>query len=185
MYYVDTNLLVSYVLASDAGHETSVRELERLAAGGQTIYASSFTLTEMYNVLCRRLSRGEELAEPLRSLIVAYSNRGSSCKFLMSAIMSLLVKKLSVKFVDYERLYELEPVALTSPPLKVPKVLRKAMDLSERIQIRTKDLLHLAYASELAKIYNIKYFLTSDVEDFKKVKDRVERELQLKIILVA
>ena len=50
--------------------------------------------------------------------------------------------------------------------------------------IRTKDLLHLVYAYLLARIYNIKYFLTRDIKDFESVKDAVKQLLQIDIVLV-
>ena len=55
MYYVDTSILISYVFKSDYGHENSRRILEDIVKEGHKLYASSFTLIEVCNTICRKV----------------------------------------------------------------------------------------------------------------------------------
>ena len=58
MYYIDTSVLISYVFASDSGHEASRRALESIVIEqGQRLYGSTFTLVETCNTICKKIAR--------------------------------------------------------------------------------------------------------------------------------
>ena len=184
MYYVDTSVLISYVFASDIGHDVSRRILENVAARGQKLYASSFTLVEMCNVVCRKIVKEKKLRliEPLQSYVDVHGSEEDRCRFLLSLIISFLKERLGIEFVDDENLYEFESIDLNE--LRIPRIFRETILLSQKIPLRIKDLLHVAYASALSRTRNVKYFLTRDVEDFEKVKDEVKRLLQIEVVFV-
>lgn len=100
----------------------------------------------------------------------------------MSIIVSFLKERLHVKFIEEENLYKLVPTDFNK--LRIPKLFKESMNLSHKLAIRIKDLLHLAYAFMLSKTYDIRYFLTRDVENFEKIKDEVKKLLQIEVILV-
>jgi len=99
MYYVDSNLLISYVFSSDVHHGASKRLLENLKNRG--LYASSFVLLETCNVVCRRVIVKWKLAEPLQTYLEIFE-RGSiedKYKFLISLTLLFLCCMTCVKDV--------------------------------------------------------------------------------------
>jgi len=185
MHYIDTSVLISYVFASDSGHEASRRVLENIVIRrGHRLYGSTFTLVETCNTICRKIA-GEKrwsLIDPLQGYVDIHKDYGNKCRFLISLIYSFLKEKLNIEFVDNESLYEFETANLNK--LEIPRVFRESIELSYKLTIRIKDLLHLVYAYMLSKTHSIKYFLTRDVEDFEKVKDTVKQLLQIEVVLV-
>ncbi len=185
MYYIDTSVLISYVLASDSGHEASRRVLEDIVIKqGQRLYGSTFTLVETCNTICKKIAKEKRwrLIDPLQGYVEIHKDYRDKCRFLVSLIFSFLKEKLNIEFVDIESLYEFETMSFNK--LKIPRIFRESIELSYKLAIRIKDLLHLEYAYALSGTYDIKYFLTRDVEDFEKVKDTVKQLLQIEIVLV-
>jgi len=185
MYYTDTSVLISYVFASDSGHGTSRKVLENIAIKyGQKLYASSFTLVETCNTICRKIVKEGKwsLIDPLQKYVGIYENTEERCRFLLSLIISFLKNRLGIEFVDEKGLYDFVLVGFNE--LRAPKVFKESIHLSHRLSLRIKDLLHLVYAFALSKTHNIKYFLTRDIENFEKIRDTVKQLLQIEIILV-
>ncbi|ADM27578.1 conserved hypothetical protein [Ignisphaera aggregans DSM 17230] len=185
MYYVDSNVLISYVFStSEPYHTASQHFLEDLALGrGQKLYASSLTLVEACNAICRRIVReGSKLIDPLQRYVDLYRDVKDKCRFLTSLIIGFLMERLGIEFIDDESLYRFEPVNIDG--MRIPKIFREALELSYKINLRVKDLLHIVYAYTLSNIYGIKFFLTHDIEDFERVKEEVKRLLRIEIILV-
>jgi len=185
MYYVDSNVLISYVFStSEPYHATSQSFLEDLALKkGQKLYASSLTLVEACNVICRKIVKeGPKLVDPLQRYVDVYRDTKDKCRLLVSLIVRLLRKKLGIEFVDDKNLYKFEPVNIDSA--EMPRIFREALELSYNINLRVKDLLHLVYAYAFSNTYGIKFFLTHDIEDFEKIRDEVKQLLQIEIILV-
>ncbi|MEM0485191.1 MAG: PIN domain-containing protein [Pyrobaculum sp.] len=182
MYYVETSVLASYILASDFGHEASRRALEE--ACNYKLYVSSYTLIELHNTICRRIIKGDKwkLIDPLQEYIEVYEEVEEKCKFLLSMIIGFLKERLNVEFLDETGIYDLMPMGLAD--LKIPKIFKKLADLSPRLLTRTKDLLHLTYASIFSNAYGIRYFLTRDIEDFGRIKDEVKNLLKIEVVLV-
>ena len=185
MYYIDTSILISYIFASDRGHDVSRRILEDIAIKRkQKLYASSFTLAEACNVICRKIIRERKwlLIEPLQRYVDAYKDVEERCQFLLSLIINFLRERLGIEFIDDESFYKFESIGFNR--LRVARVFKVSTDLSYKLTLRIKDLLHLVYAYMMSETYRIKYFLTRDVENFEKVKDVVKRLLRIEIILV-
>ncbi|RLG77706.1 MAG: hypothetical protein DRO12_01490 [Thermoprotei archaeon] len=74
MYYIDTSILISYVFASESAHRAFREALESIAAEKHKLYASSFTLAEMCNTICRKIVRERKwrLIEPLQEYVDVY-----------------------------------------------------------------------------------------------------------------
>ena len=123
-----------------------------------------------------------EACDPLQGYVDIHKDYRDRCRFLISLIYSFLKEKLNIEFVDNESLYEFETTNLNK--LKMPRIFRESIELSYKLTIRIKDLLHLVYAYMLSKTHDIKYFLTRDVEDFEKVEDTVKQLLQIEIVLI-
>jgi len=185
VYYVDSNVLISYVFSTgEPYHTASQHFLEGLALKRrQKLYASSLTLVEVCNVICRKIVKeGSKLVDPLQRYVDLYRDVKDKCKFLTSLIIGFLREKLGIEFIDDENLYRFEPANIDS--IEMPRIFREAIELSYKINLRVKDLLHLVYAYTLSNIYGIKFFLTHDIEDFERVKDKVKQLLRIEIILV-
>lgn len=184
MYYVDSNVLISYVfLTGEPYHATSQRFLEDLVQRRQKLYTSSLTLVETYNVICRKIVKeGSKLIDPLQVYVDIYRDAKDKCRFLVSLIISFLREKLGIEFIDDEKLYEFVTVSMGG--MELPRIFKEAIELSYKINLRVKDLLHLIYAHKFSNTHGIKFFLTHDIEDFEKIVDEVKQLLQIEIILV-
>lgn len=185
IYYVDTSVLVSYVFASDPGHDASRRILEDISIRQkQKLYASSFTLVETCNTICRKIIKERKLSliDPLQMYVSIHKDIEDKYQFLLSLIINFLIERLNIKFVDEEAFYNFTPIDLSG--LRIPKIFKKSIELSYKLSLRIKDLLHLVYAFLLSKTYGIKYFLTRDIEDFARIRNIVKQLLQMEIILI-
>jgi len=185
VYYVDSNVLISYVFSTDEPyHAASQHFLEDLALKRrQKLYASSLALVEACNVICRKIVKeGSKLIDPLQRYVDMYRDAKDKCRLLISLIISFLREKLGIEFVDAENLYEFVTIGIDS--MKMPRIFKEAIELSYKINLRVKDLLHLVYAYTLSSIHGIKFFLTHDIKDFEKIRDETKRLLQIEIILV-
>lgn len=179
MYYVDTSVLASYLMASDSGHDASRKALEPRA---HKLYTSTYALAELHSAICRRILREKQwkLIDQLQRYLDAYKEPDKKCRFLLSMIVSLLRERLGIVFLEEAGFYDLVNV----DDFKMPWIFREAVELSPKLLIRTKDLLHLAYAFAFSNAYGVRYFLTRDLEDFERVKDEVEKLLKIEIVLI-
>ncbi|MCD6443390.1 hypothetical protein J7L70_00055, partial [Candidatus Bathyarchaeota archaeon] len=98
--------------------------LEKLAEEGHRFYASSYTLVEMCNTICRKIVREKEnkLIEPLNQYVDMYEDPEQKCRILISSIVSFLQEKLNINFVEVEDLYQFEPTEIGK--LKIPYVFK-------------------------------------------------------------
>jgi hypothetical protein len=83
-----------------------------------------------------------------------------------------------VKIIDDPSFYGFEKSNSTSIPL----VFKQAIELTSVIDVRVKDLLHVAYALLLKRLKGVKYIITLDIDEFSKIKDKLERRLKLSLI---
>ena len=122
---------------------------------------SPITLVELYSVLSRIkpfLKLREELKDANMDTIVAFILYDLHLEIVAKSFMPRL-QILSRKF-------------------RVPLEYRLAIRLSEEFQLKTLDLLHIAYAYMLRK--TIDYFVTGD-EDILNVRDHIKQYLGLEI----
>ena len=79
-----------------------------------------------------------------------------------------------MKVIEDPELYSIENIGTA----RIARIFREAINLAW-VDIRTKDLLHIAAAS-LMKKRGVKRILTADVEDFEKHKGHVRKRARLR-----
>jgi predicted nucleic acid-binding protein len=179
--YVDSSIILSALITTDARHQVSVETLEKLREQGWELIASTYAFTEVANTTCRRAMKGEwYFAAPLAKLVnqLKALSPQALCEALAPTLSSFLEELLSVKVIEDPELYSIESVDTAT----IARLFREALKLAW-VNCRTKDLLHIAAAS-LMKKRGVKRILTADVEDFENIKDTLERELGLEVQLV-
>ncbi|ABL88635.1 hypothetical protein Pisl_1479 [Pyrobaculum islandicum DSM 4184] len=185
-YYIDTNVLISYLFVSEHNHIISQKILENIANQRHTLYGSTITFVEMYNTICRKIRGGRwKFIDPIQKYLEKITNSENRCKLVIAIIYELLKERLGIKFVDCKDLYEFEKFEIGKHALYVPQIFKVLLEeLTPKLTIRFKDLIHLAYVYMLSKICNIdiKYFLTFDVEDFGKIKNHIKQALGIEIV---
>ncbi len=183
MYYIDTSILVSYVFSSEKGHKRTRELLDSLSRESK-LYISSYALVELYNTVCRKIANREiKLAEPLDTYLKIYSDKDieKRLKFIAAMVVSFLLRKLNLKIVDNSHFYQQQQFKVIN--VSIPLIFRKCIELSHKLRLRIKDLLHVVYACLSMNQYNIKYIVTGDAEDFNKVRRQL-KELGLELITV-
>ena len=74
MYYVDTNILISFIFANDKRHQQVVNELNKLKS--QKFHISSLTLLELTYVSAYLFkNKGLTLINPLQAIISKFSGK--------------------------------------------------------------------------------------------------------------
>jgi len=176
--YVDSSIILSALITTDPRHQASVETLKKLREHGCELITSTYAFTEVANTTCRRAINGEwQFAAPLAKLVnqLKALSPQALCEALAPTLFSFLEELHGVKVIEDPELYSIESVDTA----RIAKIFREAINLAW-VDIRTKDLLHIAAAS-LMKKHGVNRILTADVEDFKKIKDKLERELGLKV----
>ena len=108
--YVDSSVIISYVFASDIGHEESRKVLEEFAFKRKyKLYISPYALAEICNAICRKIKDSKyRLIDPLQDYIEKFKNYEEKCRLLISIIITFLRERLGVELIDSEELYELK-----------------------------------------------------------------------------
>ena len=179
--YVDSSVILSALVTTDARYLSSTEALKRLREQGWKLVTSTYAFAEAANNAYRRVVEGRwVLAEPLEKLVKRVKALGprALCEALTRALLSLLEGWLRVEVVEDPELYTIESVN----GMSMARLFREAARLAW-INCRTKDLLHIAAASLMRK-RGVKRILTADVENFERVKDALEKELDLEVHIV-
>ncbi|MCC6065483.1 MAG: PIN domain-containing protein [Thermofilum sp.] len=179
--YLDASIILSALITTDSRHQASVETLEKLREQGWELITSTYAFTEIVNTTCRRAVRGEwHFAAPLAKLVnqLKALSPQALCEALAPMLSSFLEELHGVKVIEDPEFYSIESVDTA----RIARLFREAINLAW-VDIRTKDLLHIAAASLMRK-RGVKRILTADVEDFENIKDKLERELGLEVELV-
>jgi len=181
MYYLDTSVLVSYIFVTERRHALARQFLENLAHKGLKLYISPYTLVELYNSVCRNIAGGNlKLADPFNEILNrAGGSLNAKLELLVSMIVTMLVEMLGLEVVDDHEIYK--PAKTLG--FELPLLYCKCIELSHRVKIRIKDLLHIVYAHLLHEKYNIRYIVTCDSKDYGKTKEQL-RHLGLEVIII-
>lgn len=186
MYYLDSNVIVSYLFETEDHHNRVVEFLKEIASKNE-LYVSSFSLIETLNAVCRKVVGDKQLEffKPLRSLLRNYldqiKNPVDKCRFISSFIINFVKTNLSIEVADDADIYTFEFLDDTT----LPRLFKLSCELVPKLRIPIKDLLHVAYAYLLSSRYKIKYFLTLDREHFTRdVSDIISRELGLTVVTI-
>jgi predicted nucleic acid-binding protein len=178
VYYLDSNVLISFLFENEEHHRVVEDFLLKLATCGEgPLYTSTLSLTEAMNALCRKLRSGEQVIWPL-NIYIEKLGGANACVLITSFLVGFIEASLKVKIIDDPSFYGFEKLNSTSIPL----VFKQAIELTSVIDIRVKDLLHVAYALLLKRLRGVKYIITLDIDEFSKIKDKLERQLELSVI---
>jgi len=132
--YIDTNILISYYFDEDENHEYSVKIVEKLRSKHKQMYVSLLTIVELFSVISRKI---QQLKLPPH-------------------IMQL-DEKARIHIIVKQILELLNPAVISDEPelssingFRGFHVFAKAVNLAYQLKLRTLDLLHIAYALDLA-----------------------------------
>jgi predicted nucleic acid-binding protein len=145
MSYLDTSVIIAYCVEGDPHHNKAVNIVEKLSQN--KFYGSPITLVELYSVISRNIQKYE----------------------LPPGIEEITNYKIKL-LITVKYFLQLIPLHLTSDEAKLGdfdqlKLFHKfldAIDLADKLKLRTLDLLHIVYAGQLARKGLIKYFITFD-----------------------
>ena len=187
--FLDTNVLISYAFSSEKRHQKVRATLEELKAKDYKFYISSYTFLELSNTICRIMVGGchklaDEFEEVLVPLLKKFKSPEDKCKFITFLIIGLITEKLGLEMVDFKELYDFSTLKLNKEEVDLPKIFAESLNLSSKLRIRIKDLLHIAYVDALFKGHKGKVFLTCDVENFERVKNVIEKDLKFEVRLI-
>ena len=132
MAYADTNTLISYYFDEDENHEYSVKIVEELRGKRKQLYVSPLTVVEVFSVISGKI---QQLKLPPHVT-------------QLKARIHIIVKQI---------LELLNPVVISDEPglsningFRGFHVFAKAVNLAHQLKLGTLDLLHIAYALDLA-----------------------------------
>jgi len=183
MYYLDTSIIISYLCSNEDKHDIVSKFLHKIRNRG--IHISTYTIIETTNTLCRIAHEyersGKRFIEPLNSLVKQVKDPEARCKAILGFVIEFLTEKLGAKIIDDPQNYQFVELVTR---VKVPNLFKVAIELSPKVRLRIKDLLHVAYAYMLAQYYGIRYFITLDVKDFtNNVIQDMKRYLNIDVII--
>jgi predicted nucleic acid-binding protein len=164
MAYVDTNVVIAYAFERDPNHERAKKLISML---GAHLISSPLTLVELHSVLLRRRDQYKPLPE----------FRGLRPDMLVRALVKQLRSLINLEIrPDTPELNKLEGLDIYHIYSRAVKIA-----LEHNLNLRTLDLLHLAYATKFHEEGLIEAFITLDNEILER-RDSIEKRLGLKII---
>jgi predicted nucleic acid-binding protein len=164
MSYLDTSVIIAYCVKGDPHHNKAVNIIEKLRE--YKFYGSPITLVELYSVISRNIQRYvlppgiEEVTNHKSKLLI-------TVKYFLQLIPIHLISD-EAKLRDFDQ-------------LKLFHKFFDAIELADKLKLRTLDLLHIVYAGQLAKKRLIKYFVTFD-SDFLDKKEIILENTGVEVI---
>ena len=156
--YVDTSIIIARYKPNDPLHSIANRFFEK----DYDFIISPITIVELYSVLSRIkpfLKFKEELKNANIDTIVAFIIYDSKLRIVTRSFMPSM-QILGKKF-------------------RVPLEYRLAMKFAEKLQLRTLDLLHIAYAYMLRDMLD--YVVTGD-DDVLKARELIKQCTGLEVV---
>jgi len=168
MFYIDTCVIIAYGLKDDPNHEKAVNIIEKMKKINDIskFFTSTLTLVELYSALSRNIQKYK-----LPPGIEEITNDKTKLRGTIAYLLQLLPVHI---FPDDSKLVSLDN-------LKLFNKFSEAISLSIKLKLKTLDLLHIAYATQLAKQNFIRFFITLDSEILNK-KDIILKATGIKII---
>jgi len=166
MFYLDTNVILSYNFETEKLHLQAVNLIEKIE--GSKFYASPFSILELYCTVSRTIGkyklpfpRFRKLKEELKvKMVIEHAIRSLNLTVCSDDTANKEIEWLSVKV--FSRYFD-------------------AIRLAPKVKLRTGDLLHVAYACQLKKEGKIEYIVSLD-DDFQKKEGPIERETGIKLL---
>jgi predicted nucleic acid-binding protein len=148
MAYVDTNILIAHYFEESKEHQGAEKIVEKLRREGRQAFASSLTVVELASVISRNILKYEAMIPPH---IRMYDER-RKIRVLVKHMLKSLGSKVADDKPSVERLDEAEAF----------HIFRRAVDHAPHLKLRALDLLHVAYALQLAEEGLLDVFATLD-----------------------
>ncbi len=155
--YIDTNIIISCYKPRDPMYKIANELFKR----DFEFIISPITLVELYSILSRIkpfLKLKKELKQASIGTIVAFIIHDCHLKILAKGFLFRL--------------------SLFKTTFRIPLEYHLAMKFSEKLQLKTLDTLHLAYAYMLRN--EIDYFVTSD-DDILAKKEKIKNYLGIEV----
>jgi predicted nucleic acid-binding protein len=166
MSYLDTCVIIAYCIDGDPQHDKAVNIVEKLKKNGNKLYASTLTLVELYSVVSRNIQK-YKLPPGIEELTNHRSKLRATIAYFLQ-LLSLHILPDEAKLIDLDH-------------LKLFHKFSDAIDLAAKLKLRTLDLLHLAYACQLATEKLIKFLATFDLEILKN-KEAILEDIGIEVI---
>jgi len=165
MFYLDTNVILSYTHTTEELHWHAKNVIENLEG---EFYSSPFTILELYCVVSRNIDKYKLPLPHFRRL-----DEIEKVKTVVeNAIRSLDLTVCSDDVADEE---------IEWLGVKVFSKYFDAIRLAPKIRLPTGDMLHVSYAWQLKNEGKIEYIVSLD-NDFQKKRDLIENETGIKMI---
>jgi len=165
MAYLDTSVIVAYCFEGDPHHSKAVKIVEKLKETNK-FFASTLTQVELYSWLSRNIQKYK--LPPGIEEILDYEN-----KLRLTVTYCLQILPISI-FSDEAKLTSIGN-------LKLFHKFFEAINLAAKLKLRTLDLLHITYATQLAKGGYVEFFITFD-SDILNRKETIQESTGIKII---
>ncbi|RLA83670.1 MAG: hypothetical protein DRG31_05885 [Deltaproteobacteria bacterium] len=153
MFYLDTNVIVSYLFETDPNHGIVLNEIRRLGRKG-TFHISSFSLVGLaYVVVFCFKYRGWKLIDALQIVVDGFPEQ-VRCRVLLGLLLGYVIQDLGVKVHGddevrglFRKFRELREVKLGVLNVKTIRLCGRVVDLIRRgFIVEYSDVLRLLYA---------------------------------------
>ena len=152
MYYIDTNIVLSYNFTTEETHLRAFNLIRKIKKSTDEFYISPLTILELYCVVSRNINK---YTLPPIALILFRSDKDK-----VEYIIKYSIQRLNLKICqEINTNSELENLNI-----EIFSEYQCAIKLSPRIKLRSLDMLHIAYAFRLRKEGKIKYIVSLDKE---------------------
>ncbi len=155
--YVDTSVVIAKYKPGDLLYRDANRFFER----DYDFVISPITLMELYSVLAR--------IRPFLRLEKGLGNTN------VDTIVAFIIHDLKLRLVARSFMTKLQ---VFGAKIRLPLEYHLAIKFSERLQLKTLDMLHIAYVYMLRDMLN--YFVTCD-DDILKARNTIEQQIGVKV----
>jgi len=166
MFYIDTNVILSYTFTNEANHLSAVNAINGIKSKGK-FYISSLVVSELYCNIVRNISKYALPYSGFRNLAVEVKAR-----IIIEYAMRTIGIDLQPDDGMLERLW-LGEMAFWA--------FSDSIDLDAEIGLRTGDAIHLAYANKLKKNGLVQYIVSLD-KDFGNKRNEIRMKTGIEIL---
>jgi len=165
MSYLDTSVIIAYCIERDPQHNKAVKIIEKLKETSK-FYASTLTLVELYSWLSRNIQK-YKLPPGIEEILDYESKLRLTIPYCLQILSTAI-------FSDETKLTSIGN-------LKLFYKFSEAINLAAKLKLKTLDLLHITYASQLAEEGYVNFFVTFDSDILDK-KETIQESTGIKII---
>jgi predicted nucleic acid-binding protein len=156
---LDTDVILAYCIDGDPRHSKAVNIVEKLRQNTNKFYASPLTL-ELYSTLSRNIQSYN--LPPAIEELTNHRSKLPGNNYIFPPPLSINIPSDEAKLADLDG-------------LKLFHKFLETIDLATKLKLKTLDLLHIAYASQLVKKKLTRFSITFD----SKILDNKEAILKI------